>query len=115
MPEYSFFCTKCKHKFVLICGISSYSATQTCDKCKTSSKVIRLYKEDLASLNTAVKKSDGELKTLGDLANRNRDKMSDDKKASLAQKHNDYKESTDSKDLPKGMTRLKKQPKTKWM
>lgn len=69
----------------------------------------------MATLNTSVKKSDDQLKTLGDLANRNRDKLSEDQKVELYSKHNSYKdEPVSEKPLPKGLSRLKKQPKTKW-
>ena len=58
-------------------------------------------------------KNDNELKTIGDLANRNRDRMTDDHKTSLEEKHNSYKESESTKELPKGMSRIQK-PKTKY-
>jgi hypothetical protein len=115
MPEYSFLCEKCNYKFCIVCSIADYSSEQKCDRCLKSENVTRLYQEDLSSLNTSVRKGDGELKTLGDLANRNRDKMSDDQKLALHNKHNDYKEQPAKTELPKGMTRLKKQPKTKWI
>lgn len=71
--------------------------------------------DDVSTINATVKKADSELKTIGDLANRNRDKMSEDQKISLANKHNEYKEDyKEVTELPKGMTRLKKQPKVKW-
>jgi len=68
----------------------------------------RSYQDDLANMSGSVIKSDSELKTLGDLANRNRDRMSDDHKAHLYQKHNEYKAPVKQKELPKGMTRMKK-------
>ena len=64
--------------------------------------------------STSVRKSDTELKTIGDLANRNRDKMSEDHKNDLYHKHNEYKESGQEDPLPQGMNRLKKQKKVKW-
>jgi hypothetical protein len=79
-----------------------------------SAKVFRCYVEDVSTLNAAIKKTDTELKTVGDLANRNRDRLSDDEKQHLYEKHNSYKEKNTEPDLPKGMKRIKKQPKTKW-
>jgi hypothetical protein len=62
-----------------------------------------------------VKKADSELKTIGDLANRNADRMSEDQKRSLYMKHNDYKEhKIETKPLPKGMSYKKKPPKPLW-
>lgn len=114
MPIYTFYCHTCKKRFEIVSSISDYSDIQKCQHCRKSKDVVRCYIDDVATLNASVKKSDSELKTLGDLANRNRDKMSEDHKASLYEKHNEYKEQTPSSALPKGMTRLKKQPKTKW-
>lgn len=116
MPTYSFFCDDCELKFELYLSISQYDKSKKlCPTCNKDKKVTRLYSEDLTSLNTSIKKSDSELKTIGDLANRNRDKMSDDHKAYLSQKHNDYKEETSTKELPKGMHRLQKtKEKIKW-
>ena len=68
----------------------------------------------MLTLNSSVKKSDSELKTLGDLANRNRDRMSDDHKIALNKNYNDYKQAS-QKELPTGMTRMKKtSQKTQW-
>lgn len=114
MPSYTFFCEECRFKFEIVCSIKDYAETQVCEKCGSSKHVIRSYIEDMATLNASVKKSDSELKTVGDLANRNRDRMSDDQKLSLYRQHNDYKDQPAPNALPKGMTRMKKQPKTKW-
>lgn len=116
MPTYSFFCDSCQEKFELYLSINKYDETKkNCPLCNKDKKVSRLYSEDLMSLNTSVKKGDGELKTIGDLANRNRDRMSDDHKAYLSKKHNDYKEEAPTKELPKGMHRLQKsKQKIKW-
>ena len=70
--------------------------------------------EDILSQSASIKKSDTELKTIGDLANRNRDKLSSDEKTFLDKKHNDYKEQQPTKELPKGMSRIKKPNKIKW-
>jgi hypothetical protein len=62
-----------------------------------------------------IRKSDSELKTIGDLANRNRDKMSNDHKSYLQEKHNEYKDTELAKELPKGMSKIKKPTKKiKW-
>lgn len=116
MPTYSFFCDGCQEKFELYLSIQQYDTAQKkCPVCKKDKKVSRLYQEDLSTLNTAVKKSDNELKTIGDIANRNRDRMSDDQKQYLSQKHNDYKEQVSTKELPKGMSRIQKpKHKIKW-
>lgn len=114
MPCYTFFCDKCQKKFEIISSIKDYTDKQKCPSCKSSKDSYRCYTEDVATLNSSIKKSDGELKTIGDLANRNRDRMSEDHKQQLYEKHNSYKDHTEDAPLPKGMTRLKKQKKIKW-
>ena len=113
MPTYSFACSYCKSDFELFLYIKDYTDKPPCPKCK-SKKTERKYIEDLLTLNTSVKKSDSELKTLGDLANRNRDRMSNDQRQELHTKHNSYREDGPTQDLPTGMSRMKKRPKIKW-
>jgi hypothetical protein len=113
MPTYSYICKKCNSEFELFFYIKHYQEHPNCIKCE-SKNTQRLYIKDVITQNTCIKKMDSELKTIGDLANRNRDKMSEDEKIALHNKHNSYKEEIPDKPLPKGMKRLKKQPKTKW-
>jgi hypothetical protein len=97
-----------------VCSIKDYTESVKCDSCG-GKQVYRLYIEDLSSLNMSVKKHSSELKTIGDLANRNRDSLSDDHKAALEYKHNSYKEEKSTKELPNGMSRIEKpKTKTKW-
>ena len=113
MPEYTYLCSSCKLKFNIVSSISLYKETASCPGCQFK-KAERAYSEDLSSLNMSVKKSDSELKTIGDIANRNRDKLSEDHKQSLNIRHNDYKEKKIEKELPPNMSRIKKGPKTIW-
>lgn len=108
MPAYTFECDKCSEVFELVCSMKDYTGKANCPSCK-SKKTFRRYVDDVATLNGSVKKADDELKTVGDLANRNRDRMSDDEKIALHQKHQSYRE--DAPELPKGMSRLPKQKK----
>lgn len=116
MPIYTFFCDKCKMKFEHVCSIREYSEDSVCcSSCESSKSVHRLYLEDAATLSTSVKKSDSELKTVGDLALRNTDRLSDDQKAELTRKHNAYKNNKEPTELPKGMSRPKTpKQKIKW-
>lgn len=113
MPNYSYVCDKCNKSFELFFYIKEYQENPVCINC-SSKKTHRCYILDVATQTSSVKKSDSELKTVGDLANRNRDKMSDDHKQALYHKHNEYKEQQADAPLPKGMKRLKKQNKIKW-
>lgn len=113
MPTYSYCCNTCKHNFELFFYIKNYNDKPKCLKCN-SSNTYRRYIEDVLSQSTSVKKSDSELKTIGDLAKRNSDRMSEDEKIHLYQKHNSYKSEEGTKELPTGMNRIKKPPKPKW-
>lgn len=114
MPEYSYCCEKCNNKFSIVCSIRDYTENAICDKCR-SNKTYRLYQEDLSTLNMSIKLSDSEVKTLGHLANRNAEKLSEDHKEHLHNKHNAYKEKDTEINLPTGMSRIKKpKSKPKW-
>lgn len=112
MPTYTYYCEKCKKDFELFFYIKDYIENPKCNLC--NHKTERLYSRDIATQSASVKKSDSELKTLGDLANRNRDKLSDDQKHELHTKHNAYKDNKPENPLPKGMTRIPKSKKIKW-
>lgn len=113
MPTYTYFCSDCKTKFELFFYIKEYNSQPPCNKCKHLN-TYRMYIDDVITQSASVKKSDTELKTIGDLAKRNNDRMSDDEKVHLYNKHNSYKYTEDTKELPSGMTRIKKPPKTIW-
>lgn len=114
MPTYTYYCKKCNKNFELFFHFDKYTESPTCSYCK-SRQTIREIMLDASTINTSVKKSDNELKTVGDLANRNRDKLSEDKKLDLYHKHNDYKLVPSNKSLPKGMSRIKKPKGKKWI
>ena len=114
MPEYTYFCNKCNNKFSIVCSIKDYSDEMNCSICK-SANTHRLYIEDLSTLNMSIRLSDSEIKTLGHLANRNAEKLSDDHKNHLYKKHNQYREEQSDKKLPDGMSRITKpNKKIKW-
>lgn len=113
MPNYTYGCDSCGNEFEIFSYIKDYQSNPICPQCKAKSH--RLYVVDVLTQSASVKKSDSELKTLGDLAKRNSDRMSDDQKISLYQKHNSYKEEKiETKPLPSGMSYKKKPPKPLW-
>lgn len=112
MPTYTYCCNQCKKKFELFFYIKDYIPTPTCLFC-SSKETERSYHDDIGSVQGSIIKHDSELKTVGDLANRNRDRMSSDQKQELHNKHNSYKDQA-VKPLPKGMNRISKGPKPKW-
>lgn len=113
MPTYSYSCENCSCDFELFFYIKDYIGQPKCPKCHEK-QTCRRYIDDVLTQNTSVRKSDSELKTIGDLADRNRDRMSDDEKKSLHDKHNSYKETKEETPLPNGMSRMKKGTKTIW-
>ena len=106
MPEYTYVCDACGRKIELFFTLSAYQETIDCI-CSPSEKMRRSYQDDLAGLTNAVVKTDDELNTIGDLANRNRDKLSKDEKSHLNKKHNDYKDDYSGFKLPNGMTSMR--------
>lgn len=112
MPNYSYFCSTCNTIIEKFFYINKYKARIKCEHCKKLCE--RHYQTDVLSQATSIKKTDTELKTIGDLANRNRDRMSEDQRIALDKKHNEYKDQELAKELPKGMSRIKKPNKVKW-
>lgn len=113
MPNYTYNCDKCDQIFELFFYIKDYDPHAKCPQCNKRSN--RLYANDVLTQSASVKKSNSELKTIGDLALRNTERMSEDQKIALYQKHNDYKDNKEeTKPLPSGMSRLKKSQKTLW-
>lgn len=113
MPTYSYGCIDCRKNFELFFYIKDYIEKPVCPNCNHKN-TYRLYAVDVATQSASVKKSDTELKTLGDLALRNSERMSDDERAHLHQKHNAYKDQELEKELPSGMSRIKKPEKPNW-
>ena len=106
MPTYTFCCEQCSVVFDTFSTYREYTGKATCPKCGITTET-RDYRTDLPS--GFVKLSDNQIK-LGHLANRNTERLSADEKEALHRKHNAYKyqEPTGIKQLPKGMTRMRK-------
>lgn len=113
MPTYSYCCNDCDKNFELFFYIKDYIDDPFCVHCGEKN-TYRRYIDDILTQSCSVKKSDNELKTLGDLAARNSDRLSADEKISLYKKHNSYKEDRTEKPLPQGMSRIKKPQKIGW-
>jgi hypothetical protein len=112
MPEYTYFCEKCLTDFSTISSIYNYKSKIKCNYCGRLCE--RSYETDMPTINSSIKLGLNEIKTLGHLAQRNTETMSQDQKDDLYRKHNSYKENISEKPLPQGMKRLKKQQKIQW-
>lgn len=114
MPTYTYSCEDCSKKFEIFLRIKDYTDRPNCSMCG-GLRTSRSYVDDALTQSASVKKMDSELKTIGDLAMRNSERMSDDQKSELYHKHNSYKEDKiETKPLPNGMSYMKKPPKPIW-
>lgn len=106
MPKYTYLCDKdsggCGKTFYIRCSIDSYSATQTCPKCRKRKFTRRYYEEDLP-----IHIGDSSPKTIGSLADRNTSKLSNDEKEYIHKKNTAYRNSEPLRKLPDGMTRTR--------
>ena len=109
MPTYSYLCDRCG-PFEVKIPINDYDPKKAtkCIKCGLLS--FRDFATDVISIHTYVNPGDGEVK-LGHLAQRNSERLSQDEKKHLDDKHNEYRRKKDGT-LPKGMKRFEK-PSTK--
>ena len=101
MPVYSYLCPSCG-PFELHSSIRDYKEQVKCEKCGTKSN-----RQLLTDASTVIGIGDSSPKTVGAIADKNADKMSEDEKAAIYKKNNAYKEGPD-KPLPEGMTRIKR-------
>jgi putative FmdB family regulatory protein len=81
MPTYEYECDKCGYRFEIRQSIHDEPLLR-CEKCDTHN----LYRIISGGLYSSIKKSDDEIK-LGHLADRNRDRFSNDKKEYLLEKN----------------------------
>lgn len=81
MPSYDFECSKCNHTFDRFMSFNEYEIPTTCPECGETSCVHRVYSAPDLSVP----------KTVGSLADKNRDSMSEDHRQHLKEKHNAYR------------------------
>lgn len=84
MPQYTFLCPKHK-SFEIFRTFSEYQEKEKCPSCKHLCS--RNYQADQVNANIVV--GDSDLKTIGHLANRNRDSLSNQAKMDLFIKHHE--------------------------
>lgn len=106
MPIYTFKCQKCNEQFEINCLMSDYpSLKPDCPQC-SSLECVRDYQTDLENSTTGVKLSEDQL-TVGHLAYRNTERMSQDERSKIYLETNAYKKHTKIPDhLFKGVPSL---------
>ena len=85
MPTYTYNCKDCQNHFHVVENMADHKESHPCPLCK-STNIGRDYKAD----NMAAVGSASIPKTLGFLADKNSDKMSEDEKNHLTEKHTEY-------------------------
>lgn len=104
MATYTFECKHCQVDFEIVSSVGQYTGKGRCPTCKKVSKIRNLLCDLPVS---SIVKADSELKTIGDIAKRNTDKLSDDEKRHIIAKRD--AEKVQSAELPKGMSRAREQ------
>lgn len=99
MPTYPYKCNNCDYKFEVSQSIKEYKELRKCPQCH------QLTLKRLFNIKSGfVKLADSEIKTVGHLAQRNRERMSKDQRDELQRKHNEYKLKPPEHDPPSGMS-----------
>ena len=111
MPTYTYRCNHCKIVFDTFQTVAKYTGKCKCPKCKKISKE-RDYQIDLP--DGFVRLGTSQIRTLGHLAQRNAESMSSDQKAEMTRQFNAYKDTEPTKDLPHGMSRMRKNGKVEF-
>ena len=107
MPLYTYECPT----HGLFCISSSIAEYKPKTKCPTKKCRKVCERNIMVDASTLVGVADATPKTVGGLADKNADKMSDDQKAALYKKHNAYKEAdpnVEPRPLPPGMERIER-------
>lgn len=105
MPEYSFYCENCSHKWVIVCPISEYSPNKACPSCRKRKTVFRDFGED--QIHGSVKAALSEVKTLGHYADLQAKKLGKWKCEDMMADFKTKKEEQKA-DLPDGMSRMER-------
>lgn len=109
MPTYSFLCEDCTNAFEINCFISDYDGVvkgMECPSC-SSKNVYRDYSTDKVSGQIKVQ-------TLGMMAQKNSERMTDEQKAALNFEHKKYLYE-EGNELPAGMKRARKPINDKYL
>ena len=105
MPEYSYYCDDCSHRWSIICHMAEYKDKVTCEECKTDTHVFRDFAKD--EIHTSVNLSLSEVKTLGHYADKQSKKYGKWKCEDMSREFK-TKKVEGGGELPAGMSRMEK-------
>ena len=112
MPEYSFFCESCSHKWSIVCSMSQYTDKQSCPSCRKRKTVFRDFLAD--DVYGGYNYSLSEVKTLGHYADKQTKKYGKTKCEDMIGEFK-TKKTQGGGELPEGMRRLERpDSKPKW-
>ena len=104
MPEYSFLCESCAHKWSIACSMNEYTDKQSCPSCRKRKTVFRNFEEDQTHASVVLSLS--EVKTLGHYADKQTKKYGKAKCEEMAREFKTKKVA--GGELPAGMSRMER-------
>ena len=112
MPEYSYACGSCDHRWSMVCSMSEYKEKRKCPSCRKTKPVYRDHAVD--TVHGAVRLSLSEVKTIGHYADKQTQKYGKWKCEDM-RKEFKTKKTQGGGELPTGMSRMEKPTEgTQW-
>ena len=105
MPEYSFLCENCAHKWSIVCSMNEYADKQSCPSCRKRKTVFRNFEEDQTHASVVLSLS--EVKTLGHYADKQTKQYGKAKCEEMAREFK-TKKVEGGRELPAGMSRMER-------
>lgn len=106
MPEYSYACDHCGHKWSIFCHRSEYTDRKKCPSCKKIKPVHRDYEED--GVYAAYSYSLSEARTIGHYADKQSKKLGKNKVEDIIRNQETKRVDNLSEKLPEGMSKMEK-------
>lgn len=103
MPEYSYVCESCSHKWSIVSSFSEYKEKRRCPSCKKTKPVYRDYLVD--KMHSSVKLALSEVKTIGHYAEKQTEQYGKWKCEDMRREFK-TKKTEGGGDLPSGMSRM---------
>lgn len=113
MPEYSYICEECDHRWSIFCHRSEYKDKIKCTSCNKKKSVYRNFEED--EVYAAYNYSLSEAKTIGHYADKQSKKLGKNRVDDMIREQKTKKEDRLSEKLTDGMKKMDRpNSSTKW-